>query len=65
MIFNTDLNAKRTANCEYTIKNLEKAKEILNDRFSKKQISNEDYIKKAKEIDEQIKKYKQQIGQDY
>jgi uncharacterized membrane protein len=65
MIFNTDLNAKRNANYEYTIKNLEKAKELLNDRFAKKQISNEDYIRKAKEIDEQIKKYKQVIGQDY
>ena len=65
MIFSTDLNAKRNATYESTIKNLEKAKELLNERFAKKEISNEDYIKKAKELDQQINKYKQVIGQDY
>ena len=58
MIFSTDLNAKRNANIEITIKNLEKAKEILDDRFNKKQISNEDYIIKSKQIDNEIEKYK-------
>ena len=65
MIFSTDLNAKRNANYEATIKNLEKAKDILNERYNKKEISDSDYIKKMKDIDEQIKKYKQMIGQDY
>lgn len=65
MIFNTDLNAKRNATYESTITNLEKAKELLNQRHERKEINDDDYIKKMKEIDEQIKKYKQVIGQDY
>lgn len=64
MIFNTDINAKRNASYEYTIKNLEKAKELLDQRFYKKEISNEDYIKKSREIDSQIQKYKQIINED-
>lgn len=65
MIFNTDINAQRNANYEASIKNLEKAKELLDKRFYNKEISNDEYIKKAKEIDAQIKKYKQVVGQDY
>lgn len=65
MIFNTDLNAKRNATYEATITNLEKAKELLNQRYERKEIDNDDYIKKMKEIDDQIKKYKQVIEQDY
>lgn len=64
MIFKTDLNAMRTANYEATIKNLEKAKELLDQRFAKKEISNEDYIRKAKDIEKEIAKYKSMIGQD-
>ncbi len=64
MIFRTDLNAMRNANYESTIKNLEKAQELLNQRFAKKEISNEDYIKKSKEITQEIEKYKRIIGQD-
>lgn len=56
MIFNTDLNAKRNAGYESTIKNLEKAQELLDQRFAKKEISNDDYIKKSKEIKSQIDK---------
>ena len=65
MIFNTDINAKRNANYESSIKNLEKAKELLDKRFYNKEISNDEYIKKSKEIDSQIQKYKKVIGQDY
>lgn len=64
MIFRTDLNAMRNANYESTIKNLEKAQELLNQRFAKKEISNEDYIRKSKEITKEIEKYKRIIGQD-
>ena len=65
MIFNTDINAKRNATYESTIKNLEKAKELLEKRHNDKEISDSEFIKRYKEISEQIKKYKQVIGQDY
>ncbi len=65
MIFNTDINAKRNATYEATIKNLEKAKELLEKRHFNKEISDSEFIKRSKEINEQIKKYKQVIGQDY
>ena len=62
MIFNTDLNAQRNNVYENTIKNLEKAKELLDERHSKKQISDNDYFRKSKEIDDQIEKYKSYIN---
>ncbi len=62
MIFKTDLNAMRTASYESTIKNLEKAKELLDERLAKKQISEEEYIKKTKEINAQIEVYKQKMS---
>ncbi len=65
MIFNTDINAKRNATYESTIKNLEKAKELLEKRHNDKEISDSEFIKRYREISEQIKKYKQVIGQDY
>lgn len=58
MIFTTDLNANRNASYESTIRNLEKAKEILDDRYAKKQINDAEYISKSKEIVSQIEKYK-------
>ena len=64
MIFNTNLNAMRNANYEATLKNLEKAKELLDQRFAKKEISNDDYIRKSKDIDKEIEKIKSMIGQD-
>ena len=65
MIFNTDLNAQRNATYESTIKNLEKAKEILDERFAKKQISNEEYIKKSKEINSKIESYKNIVNKSF
>ena len=65
MIFNTDITAKRNATYESTIKNLEKAKELLKKRYINKEISDSEYIKRCKEINEQIKKYKQVLGEDY
>lgn len=65
MIFNTDLNAKRNATYQESIKNLEKAKEILDQRLQKKEISHDEYLKKAYELDTQIQKYKQIIGQEF
>ena len=63
MIWNTDLNAKRNGMYEETIKNLQKAKELLDLRLMNKQISDSEYIKKTKEIDAQIQKYKAVIGE--
>lgn len=65
MIFNTNLNAQRNATYESTIKNLEKAKELLDERYAKKLISDNDYIQKSKEINSQIEKYKSTINKDY
>jgi uncharacterized membrane protein len=62
MIWNNDINAKRNGMYEETIKNLEKSKDILNDRLAKKTISNEEYTKKVKELEAQIQKYKALIG---
>ena len=63
MIWNTDLNSQRSGMYKETIKNLEKAKEILEQRLASKQISDSEYIKKSKEIDAQIDKYKSMIGE--
>lgn len=65
MIFNNDFNAKRTSTYEASIKNLEKAKELLEKRYFNKEISDDEYIKRAKEIDAQIARCKQEIGQVY
>ena len=65
MILRNDFNSQRNATYEATITNLEKAKDILNEKLEKKLISNEEYIKKVKEIEAQIAKYKQVIGRDY
>ena len=62
MIFNTDLNARRNANYESTISNLEKAKDLLDERYAKKQISDSEYIKKSKEINAQIENYRRMMG---
>lgn len=58
MIFTNNLNAQRMSNYESAIANLEKAKELLDERYAKKQISDSDYIKKSKEINTQIENYK-------
>lgn len=63
MIFNNGFNNNfnnnfiKKNNYESTIKNLEKAQEILDQRLSRKQISNEEYIRKSKEIKNDIDKY--------
>ncbi len=62
MIFNTNLNAQRNATYEATLKNLEKAKDLLNQRFENKQISNDEYIKKSKEIEQQIQNVQKMMG---
>ena len=63
MIFNTNINTLRNNSYESTVKNLEKAKEVLDERYAKKQISDEDYAKKSKEIVSQIEKYKAYLNQ--
>lgn len=62
MIFTTNLNAQRNANYDSTIKNLEKAKEILDDRYAKKLISDSEYIKRSKEINAQIENYRNRMN---
>lgn len=62
MIFNNDLNARRNANYEATIKNLEKARELLEERYRKKQISDSEYIKRSKDINTQIDNYRKIIN---
>ena len=58
MIFTNNLYVQRMSNYESAIANLEKAKELLDERYAKKQISDSDYIKKSKEINTQIENYK-------
>ena len=65
MIFQSDLNAQRNASYEGTIKNLEKAQQLLDERYRTKQVSDADYIKKSNEIKAQIDKYKAVIGREY
>ena len=65
MIFNTDLNAQRNASYEGTLKNLEKAQQLLDERYRAKLISDADYIKKSNEIKAQMDKCKSVIGREY
>ena len=58
MIFNTDLNSQRNNTYEIAIKNLEKAKELLEERHMKEQISDDEYVKKSKEINDKIEQYR-------
>ena len=62
MIWDTDVNAKKNGMYEETIKNLEKAKEILNQRLANKTVSDSEYTQKVKELDAQIQKYKTMMG---
>jgi len=64
MIFKNDFNSRRIANYEAAIKNLEKAKELLNERYINKKISDDEYIKKSKEINSQIETFKRIINKD-
>ena len=64
MIWKTgNSNDYRTGMYKETIRNLEKAKELLEQRNANKQISDSEYIKKSKEIDTQIEKYRNMIGE--
>ena len=62
MIFRNDLNSMRNSNYESTIANLEKAKELLDERYAKKQISDSEYVRKSKEIVTQIENYRKMIN---
>ena len=62
MIWDTDLNSKKNGMYEETIKNLEKAKQILDDRLAKGTVSDSEYAQKMKELDAQIQKYKTMMG---
>ncbi len=61
MIFNTNLSEQRNNTYISSIKNLEKAKQILDQKFMKKEISSEYYIEKSKEIDNEINKCRMNI----
>lgn len=60
--FGNNFAQKKNGMYEETIKNLEKSKEILNQRLANKTISDAEYMQKVKELDAQIRKYKQVIG---
>ena len=62
MIFKNDFNSRRIANYEIAIKNLEKAKELLDERYAKKLISDDEYIKKSKEINSQMETFKRLLN---
>lgn len=64
MIWDTNsINNQRSGMYKETIRNLEKAKELLDQRYAMKQISDSEYIKKSKEINAQIEKYKSMSGE--
>ncbi len=65
MIFNNDFKAIKKVTYESTIKNLEKAQEILDDRYNKKQITDSEYIKRSKEINADIEKYRRLSEEGY
>ena len=65
MIFNSDLTAQRNASYEATIKNLEKAQQLLDERYRNKQISDAEYIKQSNQIKANIDKYKGVIGREW
>ncbi len=59
---NFNFSSSREGNIMSTIKNLEKAQSILDQRFYNKQISNEEYIRKSKDIKSQIEKYQNNLN---
>ena len=63
MIFNTDLNAQKNGMYKEAIKNLEKAKSILDERYARKEVSDSEYMKRSKEINQQIEKYRAICGE--
>ena len=63
MIWNTNLNDYKKGMYNDTIKNLEKAKELLDQRYANKQISDSEYVKRSKEIEAQIQKYQAMAGE--
>ena len=59
---NNVFKQKQDGMYESTVKSLEKAKEILNQRLANKTITDDEYMKKVKELDAQIQKYKTMIN---
>ena len=60
--FGNMFNQKRSGMYEETVKNLEKSKEILNQRLANKTITDAEYMKKIKELNSQIEKYKSMLN---
>lgn len=63
MIFSTNLESFRKKSYYESLKNLEKAKALLNEKFENKEISNEEYIKQCHNLDSQIENLKRLIGE--
>ena len=59
---NNVFKQKQDGMYESTVKSLEKAKEILNQRLANRTITDDEYMKKVKELDAQIQKYKTMIN---
>ena len=63
MIWNTDLNSQKSGMYKEALKNLERAKAILDERYAKKEISDSEYMKRFKEMNQQIEKYRSMCGE--
>ena len=55
---------KENKNYEEELKGLEKAQELLNERFEKKFVSNEVYLKKTEELRKKIDKCKKYLEKE-
>lgn len=63
MIWDTNsANTQKNGMYEETIKNLEKAKQILDQRLANKTVTDSEYAQKTKELEAQIQKYKAMMG---
>ena len=58
-----NINNQKAGMYKETIRNLEKAKEILDQRYAMKQVSEAEYLKRSKEINAQIEKYRNLSGE--
>ncbi len=63
MICYTDLKSQQNGMYKEAIRNLEKAKELLDTRYAQGQVSDAEYTKKMTEINAKIEKYKNICGE--
>lgn len=63
MLWNNDLNTQKNGMYKEALRNLEKAKELLDMRYAQGQISDSEYVKKSNEINAKIEKYRNLCGE--